>query len=302
MAIATYKARARSAIATKGYDPDEAFQDTIRVTMAQHDPTVTMTPQAILDAMDANKSLAVFRDRFADMSDFRFVIVGNFSLDSIAPLVTRYLGALPGGGRKERFVDPGIRPPSGMMRKTVSGGTEPRTVTVLEFHGAIDPTRENQWNVHALADVLQLRLMERLRQQMSGTYSVQVQADVSRIPTPQYSIIINFVSAPERAEELTRATLAVLDSAQRVPARDADVQKVRESQRLAFEEAQKTDGFWLSRIALYDELGLPFSDITVDRILQTWTGADVQAAAKQYLDLRHYIHFALVPDSRPVGQ
>ena len=144
----------------------------------------------------------------------------------------RYLGALPGGGRKERFVDPGIRPPSGMVRKTVSGGTEPRTVTMLEFHGSIDPTRENQWNVHALAAVLQLRLMERLRQQMSGTYSVQVQADVARIPTPQYSLTINFVSAPDRADELTRATLAVLDSAQRAPARDADVRALRSARRI----------------------------------------------------------------------
>ena len=41
----------------------------------------------------------IFRVRFADASDFTFVIVGAVNVDSVRPLVEQWLGALPSTGR-----------------------------------------------------------------------------------------------------------------------------------------------------------------------------------------------------------
>ena len=51
--------------------------------------------------MNLDKSLAFYKDRFADASDFTFVFVGSFDLPTIKPLVERYLGSLPSLHRKE---------------------------------------------------------------------------------------------------------------------------------------------------------------------------------------------------------
>ena len=59
-----------------------------------------MTPE-LVDQMNLDKSLAFYKDRFSDASDFTFVFVGSFDLAAMKPLVERYLGGLPSRiGRK----------------------------------------------------------------------------------------------------------------------------------------------------------------------------------------------------------
>src|SRR5690606_25770528 len=107
-------------------------------------------------------------------------------LDSIAPYVLHYLGALPGGGRKEHPNDPGIRPPSGVVKKMVEGGTEPKTTTILTFTGETTLERGTTWDISGLGMILQQRLHARLRDDMSGTYTVQASGSSSRVPTSTY--------------------------------------------------------------------------------------------------------------------
>ncbi len=294
-AIETYKAKARLAMASKVPSVEQAFQDTIKLTMSQNHPLVLEGMVSGIDSLNPERSLQVFRDRFSDMSDFRFVIVGNFELDSIAPLIEQYIGGLPGGSRVETFKDPGIHSPSGMIRKTVVGGTDPKTVTILSFYGPTLVTRKEQWELQGLGQILQLRLTERLREELGGTYSVEVSASATPVPEPRYSIDISFVSAPERADELTKATLAVLEKLQQELPLESDMHKVREAQRRRFEEQFKQDGVWAQRITLFDDLKIPFSEIRDNSVVEAWTGKDVQAAAKRFINLKSFAHFDLVP-------
>ena len=47
-----------------------------------------MTP-ATIDAWNLDKSMAFYKDRFADASDFTFVFVGSFDPAMMKPLVER---------------------------------------------------------------------------------------------------------------------------------------------------------------------------------------------------------------------
>ena len=51
--------------------------------------------------MNLDKSMAFYKNRFADASDFTFVFVGSFDVNAIRPLVETYLATLPSIGRKE---------------------------------------------------------------------------------------------------------------------------------------------------------------------------------------------------------
>ena len=59
-----------------------------------------LTP-ATVDRMNLDRSLAFYKDRFADASDFVFVFVGSFDLQTMRPLVEKYLGSLPSLRRNE---------------------------------------------------------------------------------------------------------------------------------------------------------------------------------------------------------
>lgn len=310
LAIASYKAHVKAQLSDRAYNPANAFNDTIQLVLSQHNPLVTATvppTEAMVDSMNGPRSLAMFKDVFHDMSGMHFVIVGNFIPDSIAPLVARYLGALPGVAETppRQPKDMKIDPPSGVVHRVGYGGHEPRASTTLVFHGPMTLTPERSWALSGMTEVLKLRLTDRLRMQMSGTYTVGVQSSVDVLPDHRYrySLIVNFVCDPKRDEELTRAVFAVIDSMQHAPATDADVQKVREETLRSLELQDKNDGTVLGQLAQYDRLGWPLDEIDhTDRLVRAWTAADVQQAAKQYLDVHNYLRFDYLPiDAKPVS-
>src|SRR3712207_7796578 len=47
--------------------------------------TLFRSPE-LVEALDLDRSLALYRDRFADAADFTFLIVGTFRPDSLRPL------------------------------------------------------------------------------------------------------------------------------------------------------------------------------------------------------------------------
>ena len=85
-----------------------------------------MTPETI-DSWNLDKSMAFYKDRFADASDFTFVFGGSFDLPTIKPLVEKYLGSLPSIRRKETWKDVGVSTPKDVVIKKVEKGLEPKS-------------------------------------------------------------------------------------------------------------------------------------------------------------------------------
>src|SRR5262249_53169 len=72
-----------------------AFFEALNAARYGNHPRRRMTTAASVDEWNLDKSLAFYKDRFADASDFTFYFVGNFDEATMKPLVERYLGALP---------------------------------------------------------------------------------------------------------------------------------------------------------------------------------------------------------------
>ena len=145
-----------------------------------------MTPETV-DQMNLDKSLAFYKDRFSDASDFTFVFVGSFDPDTLKPLVERYLGALPATHRKETWKDVGIKKPTGVIEKRVDKGLEPKSRAQLVFSGPFQYNQVQRVAIRAMAQVLEMRLRESLREDLGGTYSVSASAGYSKIPREEYT-------------------------------------------------------------------------------------------------------------------
>jgi zinc protease len=166
--------------------------------------------------------------------------------------VRRYLGGLPSTGREETWRDVGIRPPTGVVRKTVYHGMEPRARTQIVFTGSFDFNRENLYALRALEDVLRLRLRERLREDLGGTYGVRVRASGGRDPRAEYRVAVGFGAAPARLEELARVAFAQIDSLKDDGPTEEELAKVREMQLRSRETDLRTNHFWLSQLVAYN--------------------------------------------------
>jgi len=149
-----------------------------------------------------------------------------------------------------------------------------------------------------LIEVMLYKLIETLRENMSGTYSPGIGGGATKIPRPEYSITINFGSSPDNAEKLYRAAMAIIDTLQtRGPSQD-DVDKVREQLIRTREVDLKQNAFWISNIMSREQTGDDIAALLgpYDDMIRKLTPAQVQQAAKLYFNMNNYARFVLLPE------
>jgi zinc protease len=300
VAFLAYRDQARERLRNRSLSPEQAFIDTLQVAMAQGHPRARPPSAAIFDSLDLHRSFEIYRDRFADAGDFTFYFVGTFEPDSLRPLVERYLASLPSTGRAESWRDIGIRAPAGVVRRTVRRGLEPKARTQLVFHGPMRFDRDELHSLSSLAEVLQIRLREVLREDLGGTYGVGVNASGMRDPRPEFRLAIGFGAAPERLDELTRVVFAELEALRRDGPREADLARVREIQFRTRETQLRENNFWISQILAFDRYGWDLAEIPhVARRAERLTAPMIQEAARRYLDTTRYVQVSLFPEDWP---
>jgi zinc protease len=254
--------------------------------------TVELVDEARLDA-----ALDFYRDRFRDFGDFTFYFVGNLDTAALRPLVETWLGGLPSAGRKETWRDLGIRPPTGVIRKTVSRGVEPKARTQLVFTGPFEQSRRNRHVLRSMAEALQIRLREVLREDMGGTYGVGVGASSQIVPDTSYQVTIGFGSDPARMEELVEAAFAEVRAFQTEGPADSVVQKVKEAQRRASETNLRENGYWIGQLLTTDRWGLdPRNLIRYQDLIEQLSAADIRDAARRYIRFDNYVQVTLMPE------
>ena len=288
-------------MANFGAMPQFAVQDTVAVVMGQGHPRGGRTFAQQMDdrrGADLDAAFDFYRDRFADASDFTFYFVGTFDLDGIRPLVETYLGALPNLGRTEDWVDHGVDPPPGVIEKVVRKGLEPQSRTAIYFTGDGEYSPEESFVMGAMADVLDIRLRELLREDLGGTYGVGVSASLSYRPDEEYRITIQFGSDPERAEELSAVAFEEIERL-KAGGPDAEVvAKVRETQRRSKETDLRSNGYWRSQLSSFESRGLDIRGIPSYDMIESWTAEQVQQAAVRYLRTDQYVKIVLMPEQK----
>lgn len=295
-AWAAYLQRGRESLRNRNVTPESAFGDTLTAILTQGHPRSRPFTSAVFDSLNIDRSLAIYRERFADAGDFTFYFVGTFDPDSLRPLVETYLASLRGTGARETFRDLGIRPPSGVVERTVRRGVEPKARTVLVFTGPAEFSRQASADMSGLAAALELRLREKLREELGGTYTVGVGGSVGRDPYARYQVNIDFGSAPERVDELVRVVMAEIDTVRAVGVPQDVIDKVRESFRRSRETELRENSTWLVRLMTYDRNGWDPRQITENLAATSISTERVRNAARLYLDPARRVQVSLVPE------
>ena len=283
----------------KDANPAAVFSDTVQMTLANGSPRVRPLSVEMLKELNLNDMLAIYRDRFTDVGDFTFLFVGNVDLAVLKPLVEQWLAPLPAAGRKETFRDVGPKLFTGQIDKTVRKGIAPQSQTAILMAGAAPFSREQSYLLSSVGEVLEMRLLDRLRESLGGTYSVSVNAQFARTPRQEWQVVISYGSAPDKAESMFAAVQQELDSLRRVPPTAAEVERVREQQRRELEVARKQNGYWLSTIRSRVEFGEDLGSIgNEDPMIAGLTAEKLAVAAKQYLTEANRARFVLLPESK----
>ena len=298
-AFSVIQGQMKSALAQQRANPAFLFNEALTSALrGDHLRTRPITIET-LAAMDLDKSLAFYKDRFADAGDFTFVFVGSFDVATIKPLVERYLGSLPSKGRKETWKDNGIRYATGVIDKRVEKGLEPQSRAAIVFTGAFEHTQEQRIAIRALGEVLQARLHEALREDLGGTYGVSAGATYSQIPVPEYAVSISFSCAPERTNELVKAAMTQVDLLKGKGPTEKEINDTREKLLRDYETSSKQNGYWVSQLLLRYQSGESLDTLfSLPEVYRKLTPKTVHDAAKRYLDPANRVTVTLFPEKK----
>lgn len=288
--------RETAAIANRNLDPGSVFADSVNSIMSDHNKRKGTPSSADIATIKLDSAIKIYRDQFADASGFTVVLVGNIDLKKINPLLEKYLGSLPATHKAMTWKDDLNDYPSGVLDKTISMGSEPKSQVRIFFTGIrkYDPLINNQLDLFLGA--IEIKLRESLREVLGGTYGVSIYGSVSKIPREQYRIGISFGCAPENVQKLSKAALDILAGIKLKGIDAATLQKVKAESRRSYALDLHENTYWLQEISERSFQHENLYDITLDgKKVQVMTTEDTHRLANEFFNDQRKITIDLIP-------
>lgn len=160
----------------------------------------------MLERVNFDRSYDIFKERFSNVGNFTFVIVGDFNLERVIPTVVKYLGSIPRSKSTDRSLYDSssykIRPSN--VKIKMSGPIEGAFVEMRLF-GKINFTKDNLNFLDASRWLIEARMVRRLRDIEKGVYGVGVDIKCFEYPYRRFTLSIGFRCAAADVERLIRS-------------------------------------------------------------------------------------------------
>jgi len=300
-AFEAFRAKQRTALVNRAQDPNAALQDALYAAL--YGDTIRRGPLTVeaIDTLDLARGFEIYQDRFADAGDFTFTFTGSFDMDEIKSLAQTYLGTLPAAGRVETWQDVAPDLPEGVIKEDVLKGEGDRSVVQMIFSGPLEPSREAELRLNAVAGVLDIVLREKLREELGGVYSSSAYAFIQDAPKPGYFVAIAFGTDPGRVDELVDAVFEQIADLQDNGPSAVNVEKVMAQQASSREVQLEQNSYWLTNLKDYvvygDEDKLSTLRPEFQAAIGALTAESIQADAQQFLRSDRYIQVTLFPEA-----
>ena len=262
------------------YIVSKEFQKTIYGDHARRQ----ITSGAQIEAINIPALQSVHSQLYGYADDFRFVIAGNVDLETLKPLVEKYIGSLPTSKKVEyAVVDDGVRFAEGVVTNDFRTAMQQPKVSVrLVYTGDYENNARNRMAMELLSRALDSRYLVSIREEKGGTYGVSVQGDVEKYPVEKYFMAIVFDTNEQLADELVEiCDKEIRKIAEEGPLAD-DIAKSKEFLQKNYANVLENNSGWMSAIDRWYEEGYNYKEDYL-KVLESVTVEDVKALAQRIL-------------------
>jgi zinc protease len=293
----SFVSRSRDATKSALVSPQAIFRDALQTTLYNGNPRVFLTPRPEnFEGLQLDRIQAIYEQRFASAKGFTFILVGSFKPEVVKPLLATYLASLPVGDVPTQYVDLGIRPVTGVVKKEVHAGTEPKALVSITFAGPATDTPEERMNVSAMVDVLNIKIIEVLREKLTLIYGGGMGGGLSDVPYQKYQLSMALPCGPQNVDKVIAAAMGEIQKLQDTGPDAGDLDKVKQNWLIAYRRSLRENGFWLDKLHGSVLYGRDLAKVlSYEKDVAALSQADVQAAAKRYLRQDNFVQVVLLP-------
>jgi len=236
--------------------------------------------------LDPDRVAAIEKSFFIGQAGMTFVLAGDCDEATIRDFVETYIASVPTDPETARSAqDLGIRPTPGPVSHIVRAGSDDKSVVTIGIEQPYPYSFEARSLATILAEALDIRLREVLRQDKAGTYGVNARVEIENDLYQNASTYINFTCSPQNREALVRAMTDELEQIAKSGLSDDIYAKALEIRKRSIETGSKTNEYWLSEFSSCLERGDSLDKVVkLNAFLETVKKSDVDALAARILD------------------
>ena len=295
-----YKEKQMTMLQNMMSSPRFAYIDTTIKTLYDNNPLARMAipHQSDFDKIDLDRALAIYKSEIGCADGYHFFIVGNIDPATAVPLLETYIGSLPSNNKTPVVTDNGVRPIKGIRKLEIKKGKEKQSLILAIYSGEISYSEDLALKAQALSEVLNIKVIEELREKMQAIYGGGFNAQVSKEPYQRYSLQVQLPCGPENVDKLITATGALIKTIKDNGPEAKDLDKVKSQWHEKHVTDLKENKYWESQLE-----SIIFWGRDKDRVLQyesyiqKLTPADIQATAKKLFDGKNEFVSVLYPES-----
>jgi zinc protease len=205
---------------------------------------------------------------------------------------------LPASQKENKYKDNGVRLIKGLTEVNLKKGKESQAFINFIFEGETEYNREEKMQLAALIEVLNIKIIDKLREEMSGIYGGGLFGTIEKRPYTHYTIAAQIPCGPENVQKLDKALTDLIKDAQEKGIDQKDLDKVKETWKKQYHVNLQNNGYWLSVLsnAFIDQTN-PENVLDYEQRVNAVTVEDLQKVAKKFLTLNNMVKSVLYPES-----
>ena len=292
-AFQSFKQRTKASLENQEADPMTALTDTLQKEMYGNHPLAGRVKAEMIDQIDYNRIMEMYKDRFKEAGDFTFLFVGNINLEEAKPLIETYLGGLPTINRKENYQDVKMDIRKGAHKNLFEKQMETPKATVLNIiSGNCEYNLKNDLLMTMLSQTMSMVYLETVREKEGASYGVSAFGQLSRGVKDEAIFQIYFDTDPAKREKMEQIVMSELQKVAQEGPRPEHLAKVKEFLLKKHIENAKENGYWLGQLNNYYWYN---TDMNTDyeKLVNELSVEDVKKFTKALLDQGNIIEITM---------
>ena len=292
-AFESFKTRTKASLLNEEANPMTAFSDTLNHALYGNHPMIDRIKADMIDQIDYNRIMEMYKDRFKEAGDFTFLFVGNINMDEAKPLIETYLGSLPTINRKEDFKDIKLERRKGNYKNVFEKQLEiPKASVISVISGNCEYNLKNILLMSILSQTMDMVYTETIREKEGASYGVSAFGQINKHPKDEAVFQIYFDTDPAKREKMEQIVMTELQKATKEGPRPEHLAKVKEFILKKHNEDTKENAYWLSQLNQYYWYNTDM-DSDYEKLVNEITVEDVKNFAKALLDQGNIIEVTM---------
>ena len=292
-AFESFKQRMKASLVNQEANPMTAFSDTLQKEMYGNHPMAVRVKSEMIDQIDYNRIMEMYKDRFKEAGDFTFLFVGNINLEEAKPLIETYLGGLPTINRKENFKDIEMNIQKGVHKNVFEKQLEvPKATVISIISGECELSPKNSLLMTMLSQTMDMVYIETIREKEGASYGVSTAGQMNMYPKSEAIFQIYFDTDPAKREKMEQIVMSELQKVAQEGPRPEHLAKVKEFLLKKHLENMKENGYWLNQLNEYYFCNIDFNT-NYEKLVNEITAEDVKNFTKALLDQGNIIEVTM---------